>query len=88
MVMMAAIARLVPGVLNNEDSATTESFSEGLLEYPQYTRPLEILGRKVPDVLMSGHHEKIREWRQEKSEQRTKERRPDLYEAWCKENLC
>lgn len=88
MVMMDAIARLVPGVLNNEDSAETESFSEGLLEYPQYTRPLEVLGRKVPDVLMSGHHEKIREWRQEQSEQRTRERRPDLYEAWIAENLC
>lgn len=87
MVMMDAIARLVPGVLNNEDSAETESFSDGLLEYPQYTRPLEVLGRKVPDVLMSGHHEKIREWRQEQSERRTKERRPDLYDVWQKENL-
>lgn len=87
MVMMDAIARLVPGVLNNEDSAETESFSEGLLEYPQYTRPLEILGRKVPDVLMSGHHENIRKWRQEQSEQRTQERRPDLYQKWQEENL-
>lgn len=87
MVMMDAIARLVPGVLNNEDSAETESFSDGLLEYPQYTRPVEILGRKVPDVLMSGHHENIRQWRQEKSELRTKERRPDLYERWKEENL-
>ena len=86
MVMMDAIARLVPGVLNNEASAETESFSEGLLEYPQYTRPLEILGRKVPEVLMSGHHENIRKWRQEQSEMRTKERRPDLYEAWEREN--
>lgn len=84
MVMMDAIARFVPGVLNNEESAETESFSDGLLEYPQYTRPFEILGRKVPDVLMSGHHEKIRKWRQEQSELRTKERRPDLYEAWEK----
>jgi len=58
LVMMDAIARLVPGVLNNEESAETESFSDGLLEYPQYTRPVEILGRRVPDVLMSGHHEK------------------------------
>lgn len=86
MVMMDAIARLVSGVLNNEASAETESFSEGLLEYPQYTRPLEILGRKVPEVLMSGHHENIRKWRQEQSEMRTKERRPDLYEAWEREN--
>ena len=67
LVMMDAIARLVPGVLNNEESAETESFSDGLLEYPQYTRPVEILGRRVPDVLMSGHHEKINEWRKEQS---------------------
>ncbi len=87
MVMMDAIARLVPGVLNNDESAETESFSDGLLEYPQYTRPTEILGRKVPDVLLSGHHENIRKWRQEKSLERTKERRPDMYEKWQEENL-
>ncbi len=87
LVMMDAIARLVPGVLHNEDSAETESFSDGLLEYPQYTRPVKILGREVPDVLMSGHHEKIRQWRREMSKQRTKERRPDLYENWKTENL-
>ena len=82
MVIMDAIARLVPGVLNNEESAETESFSDGLLEHPQYTRPAEILGRKVPDVLLSGHHENIAKWRQEESLRRTKERRPDLYEEW------
>ncbi len=82
MVMMDAIARFIPGVLNNEGSAQTESFSDGLLEYPQYTRPEEILGRKVPDVLMSGHHEKIRNWRKEQSIERTKSRRPDLYRLW------
>ncbi len=87
MVMMDAIARLVPGVLNNGESAETDSFSEGLLEYPQYTRPLEILGRKVPDILMSGHHENIRKWRQEQSEERTRERRPDLFRKWQEENL-
>lgn len=87
MVVMDAVSRLVPNVLNNEESAETESFSEGLLEYPQYTRPLEVLGRKVPDVLMSGHHENIRIWRQEQSEQRTRERRPDLYQKWREENL-
>lgn len=85
MVLMDAIARLVPGVLNNEDSAETESFSDGLLEYPQYTRPPEILGRKVPDVLLSGHHEKIQQYRQQKSEERTAKFRPDLYEKWIKE---
>ncbi len=82
MVMMDAIARLVPGVLSNEESADTESFSDGLLEYPQYTRPPEILGRKVPEVLLSGHHENIRRWRQEQSVRRTRERRPDLYQSW------
>lgn len=82
MVMMDAIGRLVPGVLNNDESAETESFANHLLEYPQYTRPPEILGRRVPDVLLSGHHENIRKWRQEQSEQRTRERRPDLYEKW------
>lgn len=86
MVVMDAIARLVPGVLNNEESAETESFSDGLLEYPQYTRPPEILGRRVPDILLSGHHEKVREWRREQSLRRTKAQRPDLYQAWCREN--
>ena len=86
MVMMDAIARLVPGVLSNEESADTESFSDGLLEYPQYTRPPEILGRRVPEVLMSGHHERIRQWRQEQSVKRTRERRPDLYELWKEED--
>ena len=86
LVMMDAIARLVPGVLNNEESAETESFSDGLLEYPQYTRPVEILERRVPDVLMSGHHEKINEWRKEQSIMRTRERRPDLYKSWLENN--
>lgn len=82
MVMMDAISRLVPGVLGNGDSADTESFSDGLLEYPQYTRPAEVLGRKVPEVLLSGHHEKIERWRQEKSLERTRKFRPDLYRRW------
>lgn len=82
MVMMDAISRLVPGVLGNRDSADTESFSDGLLEYPQYTRPAEVLGRKVPEVLLSGHHEKIETWRREKSLERTRQFRPDLYQRW------
>ena len=82
MVMMDTISRLVPGVLGNGDSADTESFSDGLLEYPQYTRPAEILGRKVPEVLLSGHHEKIETWRREKSLERTRQFRPDLYQRW------
>ena len=86
MVMIDSISRLVPGVLHNEESAETESFSDGLLEYPQYTRPVEILGRRVPDVLMSGHHEKINEWRKEQSIMRTRERRPDLYKSWLENN--
>ena len=82
MTVMDAVARLVPGVLNNEDSARNESFSDGLLEHPQYTRPEEVLGRRVPDVLLSGHHAKIEEWRKEKSLERTKKIRPDLYGKW------
>ena len=78
MVMIDAISRLVPGVLNNGDSAEYESFENGMLEYPQYTRPPEFLGRKVPEVLLSGHHGRIEEWRKEQSYLRTKERRPDL----------
>ena len=84
MVMMDAIARNVPGVLGNEESAQTESFDDGLLEYPQYTRPPVFLDKEVPEVLLSGHHENIRKWRHEQSVKRTKERRPDLWEAYEK----
>ena len=73
-----AVARLVPGVLGNELSPRGESFSEGLLEGPQYTRPPEFRGLKVPEVLLSGDHEKIARWRREQSVLRTQERRPDL----------
>lgn len=75
-----SILRLVPGVLGNENSAGEESFEDGLLEYPQYTRPEEILGRRVPDVLLSGHHKKISEWRREKSLEVTFIKRKDLLE--------
>lgn len=78
MVMVDCIARLVPGVLNNQVSAEFESFHENLLEYPQYTRPEEFMGMRVPEVLLSGHHANIEAWRQEQSVKRTKERRPDL----------
>lgn len=78
MVMVDTIARLVPGVLNNEESTQSESFSENLLEYPQYTRPEVFIDKKVPDVLLSGHHAKIEEWRKEQAVKRTMERRPDL----------
>lgn len=82
MIVMDAVSRLVPGVLNNEESSRNESFSEGLLEHPQYTRPEEILGKKVPEVLLSGHHANIEKWRREQSIERTKKFRPDLYEKW------
>lgn len=82
MVLMDAIARHIPGVLHNDESADTDSFGNGLLEYPQYTRPEEVLGRRVPDILLSGHHANVEKWRLEQSEERTKERRPDLYEKW------
>lgn len=78
MVVIDTVSRLVPGVLNNDVSAEFETFHDNLLEYPQYTRPEEFMGRKVPEVLLSGHHKNIEAWRQEQSLQRTKERRPDL----------
>lgn len=80
MVVIDSVSRLVPGVLNNEESAQTESFADNLLEYPQYTRPAEYKGLKVPEVLLSGHHANIEQWRYEKSLERTKKYRPDLYE--------
>lgn len=82
MVMVDTIARLVPGVLNNDDSAVDESFSEGLLEYPQYTRPENWEGEIVPEVLLSGHHKNIETWRREMALENTKKKRPDLYEAY------
>lgn len=78
MVMIDTISRLVEGVLNNADSAKYESFSENRLEYPQYTRPEEFMGRKVPEVLLSGDHKKVAQWYEEEALKRTMERRPDL----------
>lgn len=80
MVMVDTISRLVPGVLHNDVSAEFESFQDNLLEYPQYSRPEEWHGKKVPSVLLSGHHANIEKWRREQSILRTKERRPDLLE--------
>lgn len=80
MVMIDAISRLVPGVLGNETSHEIETFDQGLLEYPQYTRPAEYDGMKVPDILLSGHHEKIEKWRYRQSLIRTALKRPDLFE--------
>ena len=78
MVIIDAVTRLLPGALGDEESAHEESFSHGLLEYPQYTRPAEFRGMKVPEVLLSGHHAEIAKWRTEQSRRRTAERRPDL----------
>lgn len=82
MVMIDCISRLVPGVLSNSESALTESFSDGLLEYPQYSRPEEWHGKKVPDILLSGHHANVEKWRLEQSLEKTKRIRPDLYESY------
>ena len=85
MVVMDCVSRLVPNVLNNDESAVFESFYDGLLEHPQYTRPVEFRGKRVPEVLLSGNHKKIEEWRKEKSLERTRQRRPDLLEKKGKE---
>lgn len=81
MVMIDATVRFVPGVLGNQASPMGDSFSNGLLEYPQYTRPADFRGMKVPEVLTSGNHQKIKEWRMRESLRRTLERRPDLLES-------
>ena len=78
MVVIDAVTRLLPGVLGHDESATEESFSQGLLEYPQYTRPAEFRGMKVPEVLLSGNHAEIAKWRAMQARRRTEERRPDL----------
>ena len=78
MVVIDAVTRLIPGVLGDDESASDESFSHGLLEYPHYTRPAEFRGMKVPEVLMSGNHAEIEKWRREQAKVRTKDRRPDL----------
>ncbi len=78
MLMADAIGRMVEGVVGNTDSVTADSFYEGLLDYPHYTRPEEIRGKRVPDILLSGHHENIRKWRKEQSLRETLKKRPDL----------
>jgi tRNA (guanine37-N1)-methyltransferase len=78
MMVVDAVTRLLPGALGDSQSPVDESFSEGLLEYPHYTRPSEFRGMKVPPVLLSGNHAEIEKWRREQSRQRTQERRPDL----------
>lgn len=80
MVIADSVTRLLPNVLGNETSAVTDSFSTGMLEHPHYTRPADFRGMKVPDVLLSGHHDNIEKWRREQAIKRTKERRPDIFE--------
>lgn len=84
MVMVDCISRLVPGVLNNAESSLDESFSDGLLEYPQYSRPEVWHDKKVPEVLLSGHHANIAKWRHEQALEMTKKHRPDMYEEYVK----
>ncbi len=81
--IMDCISRLIPGVLGNSQSGISESFSEDLIEYPQYTRPEEWMGDKVPSILLSGDHAKVDEWRLEQSIERTRTIRPDLYDKWA-----
>ena len=83
--LMDACVRLLPGVMGSEASLFEESFNRGLLEYPHYTRPADWCGRKVPDVLLSGHHEKIATWRIEQAQVTTRERRPDLWDRYNEE---
>jgi len=78
MVLVDAITRLIPGALSDEQSCEEDSFSLGLLEYPQYTRPADFRGWQVPEILLSGNHERIRQWRLEQAKLRTKQRRPDM----------
>ncbi|MDY7010537.1 MAG: tRNA (guanosine(37)-N1)-methyltransferase TrmD [Planctomycetota bacterium] len=86
MALIDAVVRLLPGSLGESESTTEESFSMGLLEYPQYTRPREFRGMSVPEVLLNGDHAKIDAWRKEQAGRRTKQRRPDLWEKYKKKN--
>ena len=82
--MIDACVRLLPGIMGSQASSEEESFERGLLEYPHYARPQEWRGKTVPEVLLSGHHKKIKEWRKSQSEEMTKERRPDLWDRYVK----
>ena len=86
LVLIDAVVRLTPGVLGHEDSLKSESFENNLLEYPQYTRPAEFKGMKVPEILLSGDHRKIEQWRARTAQDRTRERRPDLLKKERKNN--
>ena len=82
LILLDACIRLLAGVMGNAETAGQESFETGLLEHPHYTRPAEWLGRAVPEVLISGHHERVRQWRQAEAERITRQRRPDLWQRW------
>lgn len=86
MVVVDAVVRLLPGALGAEHGAADESFADGLLEYPQYTRPRDFRGMSVPDMLLSGNHKLIAQWRLEQRKIRTRQRRPDLWKAWLDKN--
>jgi tRNA (guanine37-N1)-methyltransferase len=83
LVLLDATIRLLAGVMGNEESPGEESFEWGLLEYPHYTRPADWQGREVPEVLLSGHHERVRRWRRAQAEEITRQRRPDLWDRYC-----
>jgi tRNA (guanine37-N1)-methyltransferase len=86
MTLIDACVRLLPGVMGKAESGADESFSHGLLEYPQYTRPQEFEGRPIPDILLSGDHAKVAAWRRTEAETLTETRRPDLWTAWARQN--
>ncbi len=85
--LLNGVVRLLPGTVGKLESLKAESFEDGLLDYPQYTRPAEFRGWKVPDILLSGNHAAIEKWRHEQQIQRTRDRRPDLYERWLQERV-
>jgi tRNA (guanine37-N1)-methyltransferase len=86
MALLNGVVRLLPGTVGKEESLKAESFEQGLLDYPHYTRPAVFRGIPVPDVLLSGHHGKIEQWRKQQQLQRTRERRPDLWQDWIREH--
>ncbi|SKB11254.1 tRNA (guanine-N(1)-)-methyltransferase [Planktothrix sp. PCC 11201] len=86
MALLNGVVRLLPGTVGKEESLKAESFEQGLLDYPHYTRPAVFRGMPVPDVLLSGHHGKIEQWRRQQQLQRTRERRPDLWQDWIREH--
>ena len=85
LLVIDAVSRMVPGVVGDPESVEQDSFAQGILDHPHYTRPAEFEGHRVPDVLLSGHHAEVRRWRMQQALQRTIERRPDLIERRVKE---